>query len=217
MANINLYGYRYSVYTRIVRLVLQIKEQDYDSIEVDPFSALPPGYLDQHPFGRVPVLTHGTFSIFETQAITRYLDSTFPANPLMPETAKARARVDQTITIIDNYGYLPMVRQVFSNRVFAPLEGAPVDEAEISMGLEASHKVLESLERFAKEGLILNGQGCTLADCHLAPMIDYFVRAEEGHMLLRAYPALNTWWDGIQGAGILTATDPDLSLLGPKI
>jgi hypothetical protein len=33
-----------------------------------------PEHLARHPFGRVPVLEHGRFSLYETQAILRYLD-----------------------------------------------------------------------------------------------------------------------------------------------
>ena len=54
-----LHGYRYSVYVRIVRLVLAEKAVAYDQVEVNPFATeVPEAYLALHPFGRVPALVH---------------------------------------------------------------------------------------------------------------------------------------------------------------
>lgn len=208
--DIALHGYRYSVYNRAARLALHHKDVAYTTVEVDPFSELDPAYLSIHPFGRVPALTHGTFRIFETRAITRYVDHAFSGPPLQPSGAKALARVDQVTGIIDNYGYWPMVRQVFSQRVFSPLEGEPSDEDEIAAGLAASREVLAALDSIAEEGLVLNGRDFTLADCHLAPMIDYFVRADEGRDALSSYPDLLKWWERVSVMPVLQSTDPGL-------
>src|SRR5436190_22444990 len=125
-----LHGYHYSVYLRIVRLVLAEKGLSYDRIEVDPFAPdVPAAYLALHPFGRVPTLVHDGFVLYETGAITRYVDRTFAGSALQPATPRALARMDQLIGIIDSYGYWPMVRQVFSHRVFRAAAGRPVDEA----------------------------------------------------------------------------------------
>ena len=207
---ITLHGYRYSVYNRVARLALHHKDVAYSTVEVDPFTSLDPAYLDLHPFGRVPALTHGTFRIFETRAITRYVDHAFAGPPLQPADAKALARIDQVTGIIDNYGYWPMVRQVFAERVFSRLEGQPSNEDEITAGLAASRQVLAVLNNFAEEGLVLNGRDFTLADCHLAPMIDYFVRADEGRDALSSYPNLHKWWE-------LVAVMPSLQLTDPKL
>lgn len=209
---ITLHGYRYSVYNRIARLALHQKDVAYTTVEVDPFADLDPAYLKLHPFGRVPALTHGTFTVFETRAITRYIDQAFAGPPLQPADTKALARMDQVTGIIDNYGYWPMVRQVFSQRVFCPLEGEPSNEDEIVAGLAASRQVLAVLNDIAEEGLVLNGRDFTLADCHLAPMIDYFIRADEGRDALLAYPTLHSWWERVSIMPALESTDPKLSV-----
>lgn len=211
---VTLHGYRFSVYNRIVRMVLHEKGVAYEVDEVDPFSELDPAYLDLHPFGRVPVLSHGAFSVFETSAISRYVDDAFDGLPLQPEGLEAKARMNQVIAIIDNYGYWPMVRQVFSQRVFSALVGEISDESEIAAGLMASHTVLSVLNAFAEEGYVLNGATMTLADCHLAPMMDYFVRAKDGRNTLNIYPALSQWWNHAEGTSMVQSTDPDLSQLG---
>lgn len=205
---VQLHGYRYSVYHRIARLALLAKEVEHRIIEVDPFADLSQAYLKLHPFGRVPVLVHGAFELFETGAITRYVDRTFPGRSLQPETAGALARMDQVISVIDAYAYWPMVRQVASHSFFRPLFGEQSSAEEIHRGLEASDKVLRFLDSVAAEGIVLGGCDLTLADFHLAPMIDYFVRSEEGKAALSSRPALQTWWDRISVLELLKATDP---------
>ena len=206
--SVHLHGYRYSVYNRIARMVLLLKNVAHETIEVDPFGGLSEAYLRLHPFGRVPALVHGAFELFETSAITRYVDRAFPGPPLQAEGAIALARMDQVIAAIDAYAYWPMVRQVSSHAFFRPLIGELSSREEIDLGLGASRTVLSFLDRVAGEGAILTGRDITLADCHLAAMMDYFVRADEGKKALSLHPALQAWWDRVSGLDILTWTDP---------
>lgn len=160
---VHLHGYRYSVYNRIVRLVLLSKQVEHQTIEVNPFDELSEAYLMLHPFGRVPVLTHGAFKLFETSAITRYVDRAFEGRPLQPQGAAALARMDQVIVVIDAYAYWPMVRQVSSHAFFRPFIGEQSSREEIDRGLEASRKVLSFLEGVAGEGEVLTGRDITRA------------------------------------------------------
>jgi glutathione S-transferase len=199
-----LHGYRYSVYVRVARLTLAEKGVAYDRAEVNPFAAdVPASYRALHPFGRVPTLVHDGFVLYETGAITRYIDRAFPGPHLQPSEPQAAARMDQVIGIVDAYGYWPMVRQVFSHRVFRPRSGQPGDEAEIEKGLQAAAKVLAALEP-------LVGDGLTLADLHLGAMIAYFVQAPEGATLLAQYPRLAAWWARLSARPSVAATDPGL-------
>jgi len=97
-----LHGYRYSVYNRIARLALTEKGLPYERIEVNPFAPdVPESYRALHPFGRVPALVHDGFALYETGAITRYIDRAFPGPPLQPTDPRALARMDQVISIVD--------------------------------------------------------------------------------------------------------------------
>ncbi|NJS40701.1 MAG: glutathione S-transferase family protein [Rhodobacteraceae bacterium] len=183
MPAVTLFGYRHSVYTRIARMALHLKGVAFTETEVNPFDPpLPPGY--PHPFDRVPVLTHGSVTIYETSAITRYIDLAFPGPPLVPANPLAAARIQQVIAIADAYAFRPLVLQVYAQRVFRPLEGLVPDEAMIAEGLAAAPKVLAALDRIATEGLTLAPAAptpCThalppaLLIVYLAPMIAAFV------------------------------------------
>ena len=200
-----LHGYRYSVYVRIARLALAEKAVAYERVEVNPFGPeVPASYLALHPFGRVPTLVHDGFVLYETGAIIRYIDRAFPGPRLQPDEPRALARMDQVIGIADAYAYWPMVRQVFSHRVFRTASGPPVDEAEIARGLAASAKVLAALEPLVAEG------PPSLADLHLGAMMAYFVLAPEGRALLQEYERLAAWWSKLSARPSFARTEPGL-------
>jgi glutathione S-transferase len=206
-----LHGYRYSVYLRIVRLVLAEKGVPYERVEVNPFAPdVPASYLALHPFGRVPALVHDGFALYETGAITRYIDRAFGGPALQPTEPHALARMDQIIGIVDSYGYWPMVRQVFSHGVFRRRTGQPVDASEIARGLAASAKVLAALEPLVAD------DGVSLADLHLGAMTAYFVLASEGATVLRQYPRLAAWWARLSARPSFANTDPGLPSEGDR-
>lgn len=209
---IKLFGYQFSVYTRIVTLCLFEKELAFDYCEVDPFQSVTPESLrGLHPFGRVPVLVHECCKIYETSAITRYLDAKFPYPSLTPVEPVAVARMQQVIGIVDSYGYRALVRQVFSNLVFRPLEGLEVNLEEVRVGLQESRKVLDALEEISHEGKILNGESISLADFHLLPLVDYFCLVNEGDLLFKEYPSLCNWWTILARRRSTLKTKPDLT------
>ncbi|MEM5543657.1 glutathione S-transferase family protein [Sulfitobacter sp. AS92] len=206
-----LRGYRYSVYNRIARVALHEKDVAYDIEEVDPVaSSIPNDFLERQPFGHVPVLSHGTFDVYETSAIIRYVDVAFDGPCLVPSAPGPLARAAQVVSILDSYGYRPMVRQVFAHRVFRPALGERVDEAEVLAGLEASGTVLAALNTIAAERLVLDGRTLTIADCHLAPMIAYFAQAPEGAEALSNQSALFEWWENVSQQPSIQMTDPGL-------
>jgi glutathione S-transferase len=205
-----LHGYRYSVYLRIVRLVLAEKAIPYERVEVNPFAQLPDDYRKLHPFGRVPTLVHDGFAVYETAAITRYVDRAFAGSRLQPQEPRAAARMDQIMALVDAYGYWPLVRQVFSQRVFRAATGQPVDEAEVANGLAAAAGVLDALEDLAAPAEFLTGGSLSLADFHLAAMLAYFTLAPEGSALLARKARLGDWWGRFSARPAMAATDPGL-------
>ncbi|WP_019172248.1 glutathione S-transferase family protein [Pseudaminobacter salicylatoxidans] len=209
--SVTLHGYRYSVYLRIARLALVEKGVSWDHEEVDPFAeTIPADYLALHPFGRVPTLVHDGFALYETTAIIRYVDEAFPGEPLQPSDARRRARMNQMIAIADSYGYWPMVRQVFTQRVFNVASGLAPDEAVLAEGLRGSRRVLAALEDLAAGGDFLVGDRLSLADLHVGAMVACFTAAQEGAAELRAFPKLRGWWQAMRGRDSFGQTEPGL-------
>jgi len=204
-----LYGARYSVYVRAALLALQEKGVAFDLVEVDIFApeGPPPGYLERHPFGRIPAFEHDGFALYETAAITRYVDEAFSGPALQPADACGRARMTQIIGILDSYAYRPMVWDVYVERVSKPREDRPSDEARIAAALPRARLCLDVLEGFLGDRPWLLGGAPSLADLHAAPILDYFRMAPEGRELLARHGRLAAWWDRI-------AARPSAAVLG---
>ena len=130
-----LYGPGYSTYVRSSRLALEEKGVHYQFEEFDFFQGMPAEQLERHPFGKVPAFQHDDFQLYETTAILRYVDEAFPGPSLQPETPRQRARMTQILSIIDGYGYGPMIGDIVIQRVVMPMMGNESDEAAISAAL----------------------------------------------------------------------------------
>ena len=186
MSSLVVYGAPYSVYVRIVRLTLEEKGADYLLEPIDIFAdeGVPAGYLERHPFGKIPAIAHDGFRLYETVAITQYLDAVLPGPALVPDAPQARARMRQIIAVLDSYGYRPFVWDLFVERVRKPQEGGTSDEAVIAAGLEKSRKCLKALADL-RDGIdVFFGERLSLADCHAYPMLRYMQLAPEGAALL---------------------------------
>ena len=187
-----LYGADYSVYVRIARMALEEKGVGYELVPLDIFAAdgIPAWYLEHHPFGRVPAFEHDGFRLFETNAITRYVDETFDGPALQPADARGRARMGQMTGMLDAYGYRAMVWDVAVER----LEREAPDESLIADGLRQAQTVLEVLTSLKAQGPWLLGDQLTLADLHAAPIIAYFLKVIEGQKLLARFADIRDWY-----------------------
>jgi glutathione S-transferase len=215
--DVSLTGYEYSVYTRSLRIALAEKGVAYTYAESNPFDPADLGILkEKHPFGRVPVLRHGNFSLWETSAMLEYVQAGFDGPGLVPENAQAAARMRQVIAVMDNYAYWPLVRQVFSHAIFRPFMGEEGDQSEIKQGLAAAPLVLATLEEIADEGAILAKGQVSLAACHALPMLECFAWVPEGRDMLLKYKKLSIWLDWMGARPSASTTRPCLNPLERK-
>ncbi len=200
LPEIELFGLDISVYTRIARLALLEKKVDYRLTEIDVFAeAGPPiDYLNCHPFGAIPSLRHKDLVIFETSAITRYVDEAFEGPKLQASTAARRARSNQIISLLDAYAYRSMVWEVYVQRVERPEEGGVADQSVITSGLKQSKIVLDQLAGCCTDSEFLGGDQLTLADLYALPMLSYFVKTEEGAAMLECHTKLTDWLQRMQ-------------------
>lgn len=190
-----LYGAKYSVYTCIARLALVEKRVEYRLEEVDIFAASGPphGYLDRHPFKRIPAFEHAGMGLYETGAIVRYVDEAFPGVRLQPQTPTLRARMNQAVSILDAYAYRTWVWDIFVERVRKPQRGEHADEARIARALPTARTCLSSLQAIQDCNTWLAAPQLTLADLYCLPMLTLFARTPEGEDMLQEFPGVTQW------------------------
>jgi len=208
--NVLVFGAAYSVYARAVRLALAEKCVPYERVDIDIFAAEgpPADYLARQPFGRIPAFEHEGFRLYEAGAIERYIDEVFDGPPLQPREPKARARMNQAMGILDSYAYRILVWDIYVERVVRAREGRPSDELRIAAALPRAETCLLALENVMQQGPWLAGAEFTLADCHAAPMFDYFQGTPEGARMLASRRSLLRWWDRMAVRPSMVATRP---------
>jgi glutathione S-transferase len=203
-----LFGARYSVYTRIARLALAEKGVACRFEEIDVFApgGPPAAYLARQPFGRIPAFEHRGLRLYESGAISRYVDEAFKGPALQPADAAGRARMNQFISICDSYAYRTMVWDIFVERVRVPVQGGVADEARIAAAVPRARLCLSVLEQALQTGPWLAGPRLTLADLHAWPMIALFRLAGEGADLLAGRPAVMRWCEAMAARDSVAAT-----------
>ena len=145
-----------------------------------PGSAKSPEHLARHPFGRVPVLEHNGFSLYETQAILRYLDRVLPTPALTPADPRSAARMDQVMNINDWYLFQGVGNVIIFHRVIGPrLMGLNPDEAAISAAMPKARTVFNELARLLGEQSYFAGEAISLADLMVAPAVSFFTATPE--------------------------------------
>ncbi len=205
-----LYGTSYSVYVRAVSLVLEEKGVGYELVEIDIFApgGPPKDYLQLHPFGKVPAFSHHQLRLYETGAITRYVDEAFPGPPLQPSDPWRRARMNQAISIMDSYAYRNLVWGVYVEQVSGPALGQPTDQARLGAAIAKSETCLAALGALIGEAPFLAGDQLSLADLHAAPMLDCFRQAPDGSAALARHPRVAAWLARMQLRPSMLATVP---------
>lgn len=171
-----LYGYFRSSAAYRVRIALNLKGLEYETVSVhlvkDGGQQFSEAYQALNPTGLVPTLVDGELAIGQSMAILEYLEETHPQPALLPEDAAGRARVRaiaQTIACD--------IHPLNNLRVLKHLKhGLGVDEdAKNAWYRHWIHVGLSSVEAMlanhSATGRYCHGDHVTLADVLLVPQV----------------------------------------------
>ena len=99
MSEFIVHGIPGSPFMRAVLATLEEKGAPYRLQALNPGEARSDAYRRLHPFSRIPVVQHGDFTLYETQAILRYIDEDLKAAPtdkaLWVKKGDIHKRIDQ--------------------------------------------------------------------------------------------------------------------------
>jgi glutathione S-transferase len=199
---VKLYGTEESVYTRMVRLVLQAKKVEFALIEADPFEGgiLSEDYNLRHPFKRIPALELDGVRLYETDAIVHYIDAVIEHPKLVPSGADVSARMRQIMRIVDNYAYRPLVWGLYVPVYWR--EGLDPSGEDI----EKSRHALGVLEGFVNSSPDAGFNDWTLATFYLTSVLAAADSVAPGSSLIDEQPRLREWWNRIRTEPIMVKT-----------
>jgi glutathione S-transferase len=207
MSEFVVYSIPGSPFGRAVLATLEEKRASYRLAPVAPGTMRSEPHISRHPFGRVPVLEHDGFLLYETQAMLRYLDRVLPTPPLTPQEPKAAARMDQAMNINDWYLFQGVNTVIGWHRVVGPrVMGLTPDESACAAVMPKAHAVCNELARLLGPQPYFAGEAVTLADLLLVPQFDILAQAPEWALLSAANRNLVDWLDRMNARASLKAT-----------
>jgi glutathione S-transferase len=184
---ITVYSIPGSPFGRAVLATIAEKGAPSRFVAVAPPAHKGPEHLARHPFGRVPAIDDDGFKLYETQAITRYVDAVYGVpRGLTPRDPKTEARMNQVIGVIDWYFFAPNSAMTLGfNRIIAPKLGFPVNEEAVAASLPATRQCIEILAGFLEQGPYIAGDAFCLADIHAGTQLDLLAAAPEAAEMLK--------------------------------
>ena len=189
MAQLEIIGIPQSTYVRVVRMVCEEKGVAYD-YKPDARPHSPP--VDAiHPFGKVPVMRHGDLALFESKAIASYIDRSFPGPKVIPEQPRLAAEVEQWVSLVNTSIDPVMIRDYVLGYIFAK-DGKP-DRQKIDAAVEKMKMQIGVLDRATAKGHLV-GDGYTLADINLMPILFSVQKFDEGDKLMKSAKNLTAYF-----------------------
>lgn len=177
-----------------VRIVLEEKDVEYETVEID-LDDRPAWFYDKDPAGRVPVLEEDGFVLPESRVIVEYLDERFPEPALLPADSADRALVRLAVERFD------------------AISGPYYDyRSDRTAGNEAAlHEALGELDATLARQPYVAGREYSLADVMYVP---WLLRAESMGVDVRRHAAIADWLDRL---GERPAVRSELDLLAETV
>ncbi|CAA9414407.1 Glutathione S-transferase domain protein [uncultured Microcoleus sp.] len=199
MSKLVVWGTPVSTYVRTVRLLLEEIGADYTLHSVDIFNgeSQSADYLAKNPFGKVPTIEVNGELLYETAAITEYLDATLADRKFSFSDPMLQARMRQIMAIIDSYLYGPAISTIVIQRLIVPTQGGKTDEAKVKNAIAPAQTAIEAIESLTAGSPYLLGSEVSIADFYLIPIFIYFSQTPEFEVITAQTPKLRTWWDKV--------------------
>ena len=181
MPELEIIGGSASNFVWACRIACAEKGVPYKHVSVMPHT---PEVDAIHPLGKIPAMRHGDVVLCESRAICGYIDRTFSGPPLIPGDPVKAAEVEQWVSLI-NTGFDPvMVRQYMLAYLFPGTADGSPNRALIDAALPKMEVQLQILDRAVAKTGYLVGDGFTLADIDLVPILYYLSKMPESAAVL---------------------------------
>jgi glutathione S-transferase len=198
MTTLKIHGLSPSTFTRTVRLACHEKGIAYEMVDATP------GTIDAlNPFRKIPAIAHGDLTLYESTAILRYLERTFPGPKLWPDDVVAAAMCDQWAGAVADSLVNAALRYMAARFGFLPV---PAEMAQ--KYLDKTVELIPIFDRQLAKHRFLAGETLTVADLYLYPLYAYFPDIAELKAIADKAPNLNRWAREMAARPSVQATEP---------
>jgi glutathione S-transferase len=151
-----------------------------------------PEFLALNPVGRVPVLTDGDLTLWESHAIIAYLGE--KTGKMWPTSAAGRADALRWLFFLSGHISPPATDLAF-NRIAVKLAGGSPDEEAIARGEKALPDVIRIVEGQLANRKWLLGDEFTLVECAYGPVFNVI---EKAGFSFGDFPKVRAYLDAIR-------------------
>jgi len=201
MPNIIFYGTPISTYVRAVRLLLaEAGINDYELKDIGIFNGdnETAAYLAKHPFGKVPAVDIDGITIYETAAITYYINQKLAGGKFAPLDVLGQTRMRQIMAIIDSYLYPPAIGTIVIQNLIVPDQGGSTDQQAVQKAIAPTQKALKAIEDLFVGNPFLVGTMISIADFYLIPIFIYLEQTPQFDAVTADTPKLKAWWNEVK-------------------
>ena len=143
-----LYGALLSPFVRKVALIAAEKDLPCELVVSNP-GGPNPEFVEASPFGKIPAIRDGDFTLADSSAIAHYLEAKQPSPALIPAEAQARGRAIWFDEFADTIFAGAGLKIVFNRLVAPKLLKLPYDEEVAKQGEAELLPILAYLESAA--------------------------------------------------------------------
>jgi glutathione S-transferase len=187
-----LYGALLSPFVRKVCLVAEEKGIAYELIFTSPHGS-DPGFNAASPFGKIPALRDGDYTLADSTAIVTYLEAKYPEKPMLPADPQARGKAMWFDEFADTILAASALKILFNRLVAPKLLKLPYDDAIALEGEAELPPILAYLEGAAPQTRWLAGKDFSLADIAVASVFRSLSAVGHGPDA-QTHPAIAAWY-----------------------
>lgn len=190
-----------------VIFTLAYKSAAYGQINVEASQTAlkSPEFLALNPRGKVPVLTDGGYTLYESNAIMAYLDKKYPEPGIFGTTPEETGQIWQAILDFDLYVHPGWVDDIIAPIVTGRAE---TQGDQIRAAILGTHAELARLEARVRQNGWIASEAFSAADIAVFPLLEALLRMIDKPQvrLLRVnflpfearYPTLQTWLETLR-------------------
>ncbi|KAG8375237.1 hypothetical protein BUALT_Bualt10G0079400 [Buddleja alternifolia] len=196
---VKVYGPAYASSKRVIACLIE-KEIEYEVVSIDLFKGenKTPEYLKLQPFGVLPVIQDGDFTLYESRAIMRYYAEKYKSQgtDLYGKTMEEKGLIDQWVEV-EAHNFQPPLYDLVVQLLFAPKLGVTPDQNRIKEDEEKLARVLDVYEERLSKSKYLVGDSFSLADLSHLPFTQYLASGLGKEYMIRDRKHVSEWWDAI--------------------
>nr|XP_028953015.1 glutathione S-transferase F9-like [Malus domestica] len=196
---VKVYGPLYAAPKRVLVCLVE-KEVHFETVPIDLLKGenKHPDFLKLQPFGTVPLIQDGDYTLYESRAIMRYYAEKYKSQgtDLLGKTIEERGLVEQWLEV-EAHNFQPPIYNLVVHILFAPVLGFPSDPKILQESEEKLGKVLDIYEEQLSKSKYLAGDFFSLADISHLPFTHFLVANMGKEYMIKDRKHVSAWWDDI--------------------